>query len=311
MYASGQGVPANEAEAIRWNQALVDAGGTFAGFARSAIASLYHRRSMIYDSGFGVPMDRAAGYWWLSLGAQYDPELLNEYLTAAAQGLSAAERAAAETRIRQALQGPEAKLGDFAAPLAALAAAAKGGKDMRAEAEKGDAMAKLRFAMRLDQGEGVNRDRGESTLWFRKAAEAGSVDAMAVLGDRFRYGWGATRDKAESLRWYRKAAEAGHAESQYRMGDAYQFGVGVEPDDAESVRWFKKAAEQGHPLGMYALGEHVARGKGVKKDEAEGARWIRRAAEEGIKYAQWEIGDIYASGRGVKKDPFEAYFWLG
>jgi len=320
MYQEGRGVPANEEEALKWYEAVIaidEADGEsgshpMTNMAKPQIADIYSRRSMIYDAGFGGPRDPALGYYWLSRSAQLDPGVYDESLAARARTLSADERTAAERHIREWATAPgHGGVESFAPAITALHAAGEALEAARAEAERGDAKAKARFAARLDEGDDLPMDRVEASAWYRRAAEAGDVESMYQMAERCRYGRGMADDDAAALVWYRKAAAAGHVESLYRIGEIYQMGIGVPVDDAESVRWYRKAAERNHPLGVYALGEHIARGGGTPKDEAEGARWIRRAAEMGIETAQWEIGDIYAGGRGVKKDPVEASFWLG
>jgi TPR repeat protein len=43
--------------------------------------------------------------------------------------------------------------------------------ELRAKAEKGDAMAQCDLGIRYDKGEGVTKDAAEAVKWFRKAAD--------------------------------------------------------------------------------------------------------------------------------------------
>ncbi|HEV7668865.1 MAG TPA: tetratricopeptide repeat protein [Thermoanaerobaculia bacterium] len=135
MYQEGRGVPANEDEAVKWYETVIAAeaaetkpgeGTPMADMAKPQVAMIYSRRSMVYETGFGVPEDPAFGYYWLSRAAQLDPEIHAASLTSRARNLSAEQRAEAERRILEwsttsGHGGPEG----FAPALAALHAAAK------------------------------------------------------------------------------------------------------------------------------------------------------------------------------------------
>ena len=59
MYANGQGVPQNHAEAVRWYRLAADQGNALAQY----------NLGIMYDSGDGVPENDIEAYKWLALAA--------------------------------------------------------------------------------------------------------------------------------------------------------------------------------------------------------------------------------------------------
>ncbi|MBY4678987.1 tetratricopeptide repeat protein [Marinobacterium arenosum] len=88
----------------------------------------------------------------------------------------------------------------------------------------------------------------------RPDAEAGNASAQNRLGEMYEFGYGVERDAAEALRWYRMAAEQHLIAAQHNLGRCYNFGTGVTQDFAEAERWYLKAAAQGHTDAMFFLG---------------------------------------------------------
>ena len=55
---------------------------------------------------------------------------------------------------------------------------------LRKMAEGGDAKAQHELAVRLDKGDGVERDAVKAFEWFVKAAQAGSIESMVEVVER-------------------------------------------------------------------------------------------------------------------------------
>lgn len=181
--------------------------------------------------------------------------------------------------------------------------------DLRAKAEKGDALAQFGLGHQYEYGEVVAKDPIEAVKWYRKAAEQGFAPAQWGLGYKYDMGEGVAKDLTEATQWYRKAADQGFAEAQYALGVMYRNGEGVAKDAAEAVKWFLKAAEQGNARAQATLGMMFYRGEGVEPKPVEAARWYRKAAEQGNAPAQSILGMMYSSGLGVPKDEIEALAW--
>jgi TPR repeat protein len=90
MYANGDGVPENDAEAVRWYRMAAEQG----------LATAQNNLGVMYNNGEGVAQNFARAYLWLNLaaaGSQGDDRaLFVEHRDGAAANLSPADRAAAQ-----------------------------------------------------------------------------------------------------------------------------------------------------------------------------------------------------------------------
>lgn len=108
----------------------------------------------------------------------------------------------------------------------------------------------------------------------KRRAEAGDASAQCNLGIFYFFGQGVPRDVGESTKWYRRAAEQGDAQAQYNLGIALDRGDGVVCDAEEAFRWFLAAAEGGHSQAQYNVAISYGQGNGVEMDLVEAVRWI-------------------------------------
>jgi TPR repeat protein len=181
--------------------------------------------------------------------------------------------------------------------------------ELKAKAEKGDAIAEYYLGVCYRDGQGVAKDQVEEVKWYRRAAEQGNAMAQYNLGVCYHDGEGVAKDQVEAAKWIRKAAEQGNDAAQYNLGWCYRDGYGVAQDYAETVKWWHKAAEQGNMIAQYNLGCCYRDGQGVAQDYVEAAKWYRRAADQGSMSAQSVLGAFYADGTGVPKNNVQAYMW--
>jgi TPR repeat protein len=182
-------------------------------------------------------------------------------------------------------------------------------KQLRKDAERGNATAQSRLGVCYDNGQGIAKDEEEAVRWYRKAAEQGDALAQNNLGACYQGGAGVAKDEEEAVKWYRKAAYRGEASGQFNLGCCYRDGIGMPKDEAEAVKWYRKAAEQGLTMAQTNLGLCYDNGQGIAKDEEEAVRWYRKAAEQGDALAQSNLGACYQNGTGVEKDEEEAVKW--
>ena len=90
----------------------------------------------------------------------------------------------------------------------------------RRAAEKGNALAGLRYGLALSEGNGVKRDPVAAQRWLIQAQESGMPEAALAMGDMAAR-TPATRDKAanekivqSALSWYQTAANGGVPSAQ-------------------------------------------------------------------------------------------------
>jgi TPR repeat protein len=181
---------------------------------------------------------------------------------------------------------------------------------MKAQADRGDALAQLTLGNYYASGTGVNRDLAKAAKWHRKAAEQGLPRAQFRVAFEYSNGVGVKLDLIEGVKWLRRAAEQGLADAQVELGKCYSTGEGIGENPVAAATWFRKAAEQNFPAAQYALGNCYFEGYGVTKDIPEGVLWTRKAAEQGLPEAENSFGMCYAKGKGVPQDYLEAYKWF-
>lgn len=128
-------------------------------------------------------------------------------------------------------------------------------------AEAGSAVAQYTLGEVYTEGNGVPQNASKALNWYRKAAEQGAPDAQKKIGYLYEFGSpvsGVQEDKAEAAIWFRKALEGyldrarlGDANAQYELGAAYYYGNGVPKDYVKAYVWCNLAAA----LGEAALGD--------------------------------------------------------
>ena len=250
IYAQGlAGTPRNEARAVELFEKAAAA-----GHSRAQL-----NLGILYMRGLGVAPDLIQARAWLEKAAAGgDP-----------QALYALGRAMSES---SALVGPD--------PVRAA--------DLyRKAAEKGHALAGLRYGLALSEGVGLKRDLPGAQRWLMQARENGVPEAALALGDMAAR-TPASRDKAynekivqSALSWYEVAASAGVPSGQFKLANAYFSGVGVPRDPTQAMLWYSRAAQQGLPQAQYALGVMLIGGAAGTSDPVEGYKWLVLAERGG------------------------------
>ena len=207
MYAKGERVSKDDAEAVRWYRMAAEQGDARAQFILGGM----------YFKGEGVSKDDAEAVRWFRM---------------------AAEQGDAGT---QFLLGLMYDNGEGVPEDDAEAV-----RWYRMAAEQGHAVAQFNLGVMYDKGEGVPEDDAEAVRWYRMAAEQGHAAAQFNLGVMYNNGEGVPEDNAEAVRWYRKAAEQGDSGAQSHLGAMYVIGEGVPEDDVQAYAWLSIAVAQGN-----------------------------------------------------------------
>ena len=162
MYRTGQGVPQDRGEALRWYRLAAEQGLGRAQF----------ELGLAYDYGQGVPQDRG--------------EVLRWYRLAAEQGLGRArhELGLAYDYGRGVPQDRGEALRWY-----------------RLAAEQGFVGSQVNLAVAYRTGQGVPQDRGEALRWYRLAAEQGFANAQFNLGEVYLDGRGVPQDYVRAYVW--------------------------------------------------------------------------------------------------------------
>jgi TPR repeat protein len=204
MYAFGQGVPQDFAEAVKW----------FRRSAEQAEAVAQFNLGLSYESGRGVDQDYA--------------EAANWYRRAANQGYPAAQKALAYA---------------YDKGLGVERDQTQAATWYRKAAELGDAEAQDALGDKYFYGDGITEDDSEAMKWYRRAADQGLSDAQFSVGNLFEHSESVPRDVKEAARWYQLAADKKEADAEFALGKLYRDGRGVPRNDVLAHKWFARAAE--------------------------------------------------------------------
>jgi TPR repeat protein len=250
LYAQGlAGTPRNDSRAAELFQKAAAA-----GHVRAQI-----NLGILYLRGQGVPRDLIQARAWLEkAAASGDPSALYALARAMSEGT------------------------EQVAPDAVRAA------DLyRRAAEKGHALAGLRYGLALSEGSGVKPDPVAAQRFLRQAQESGLPEGALALGDMAAR-TPASRDKAanervvqSALSWYQVAANGGVPSAQFKLGNAYFAGVGLPRDPAQAQLWYARAAQQGLAAAQHALGIMLMGGVAGASDPVEGYKWLLLADRAG------------------------------
>jgi TPR repeat protein len=141
-YYMGQGVPQNQAEAVKWYLKL----------AHKGFAAAQHNLAVAYSRGEGVPQSDESAFGW--------------YLKAAQQGDSRAQNNLGHLYKK----GQGIPQDDLEAT-----------RWYKQAAEQGNPIAQYNLGVAYQFGEGVLEDEQEAKKWYHKAAQQGQVEAQEAL----------------------------------------------------------------------------------------------------------------------------------
>jgi uncharacterized protein len=224
-------------------------------FGKAATAG--HRRAeinlgILYLRGQGVPRDLVQARAWLEKAAATDDPT-------------------ALYTLGRAMEEHDASLGADSVRAADL---------YRRAAEKGHALAALRYGLALVDGIGIKRDPNGAQTWLLQANDSGVPEAALALGD-LSARTPASRDKEANARiveravsWYEVAAKAGVPSAQFKLANAYFAGAGIARDPAQALVWYGRAARQGLPEAEHAFGVMLTGGVTGAPDPVEGYKWL-------------------------------------
>jgi TPR repeat protein len=209
MYDSGEGVPANPREAVRYYRFAAREGRSAADFALG----------LIYEEGRGGI-------------AQDLPEAVQRYRSAADNGHGAAQlflgrmyrdgrgvpadEAQATQRFREALE------------------------TLTELAESGNAESHYLIGTMYLQGEGVPRDPHQAAEELLAAAADGSREAASLMGDLYDEGRGVARDRDEALRYWEMALDRDDAPADDLNRVAWRL-VEQRSELERALRWARRA----------------------------------------------------------------------
>ena len=254
-YQNGDGVPQNDALALKWLRKAADQGH----------AAAENDLGIAYRMGNGVERDKAEAVRW--------------YHKAAKQGNSRAmfNLGAAYYNGDGVEEDPVASYAWFL--LAHEVGNPASDDALRRASSERDTSARTAF-MKIGEmyeaGDELPKNPGEALKWYRKAADDGDQQAALKVATLL-------------LASGRTTTEAEYAEIRQRCGDAakrnfspgaycmvliYRRGIGTAKDPTEAAKWLSRAADLGYPRAALELGEAYWKGAAVKPDVVTAYMWI-------------------------------------
>lgn len=154
-------------------------------------------------------------------------------------------------------------------------------REWRIQAEAGNPAAQWVYGLAVALGAGVERDRAEAFVYYRKAADQGLPAAQTWVGACYQNGFVADQNKSTAERWYQKAADQGFAEAIRKLGYCHEMGWGVPRDKEKAFDLYRTAADRGNVPAMNTVGNCYWNGFGVKSDSSKASEWYGKAADLG------------------------------
>jgi hypothetical protein len=220
MYRDGQGVLPDPREAEKWLQRAAEQENVM---ARIALASMYaDRQGPIRD-------DLKALMWFNFAVVQGSKEAVSLreglLIRMAPAQVAEAQRLGREFRSEK----------DYKDMV----------RDLKPQAESGNAAAWMKLGILYYRGQGVSRDYAEAARLFRLAAEKGDPYAQSNLAYMCEIGEGVPQDYKEAAKWYLKAAEQGNTQALFFVGRLYEKGQGVAQNDVIALSFYILASARG------------------------------------------------------------------
>lgn len=274
-YTGFDGIPRNDATALRWFSLAAKAGhpGAEAQFGQ-----------MLYN-GIGGSPDQSTALTWVKSAADHG----DSYGQALFGFWTLADQARSNSNVRN----PEA--------IAFLVKAADAGQ-MVAQAFLGTTVYRL--------GVGAPVDQERAAKYLRLAADQGYAGAQTLMGRSYIYGTGVPKDFDQAAIWLRKGAAQNDPEANFLLGRLSILGAGMPADPVAGARLVKLAADAGNIEASGFYGVLLQQGVGVPKDETTALRFTAKAAEAGDVEGQMSMAKAYYFGNGVGKDMIQALAWF-
>jgi TPR repeat protein len=286
MFESGQGVPLDFTEAIRWYRLAADQGLTKAQeklnlLLESKSPEKFQSSSMISDdfenkSPTNDAYNNAQDDFSTS---EISDDFENKSPTNGAYNNAQGDFSTSD-RFKDALSAFNQKKFDTAYKL------------FSELTDKGIAEAQINLGMMYEGGQGIPKDFKEAVRLYRLAADQGLTKAQYNLGLMYAHGKGIDKDSVEAIKWFQLAAEDNLIEAQTILGVMYEKGEGVTENHKEAIKWYQLAAEKGDADAQYKLGLMYSNGEGVLQDNKEAAKWFQLAVEKGNILAKGELDKL-------------------
>jgi hypothetical protein len=222
MYVKGQGVKANNKEAVKWFQKSAQQGNVNA----------QNNLGVMYFKGRGIPQDYVKALLFFNVAAETGNQNAKIKKTLVSQRMTPAQIRKAKDLTTKWLQNQFCWDSDIAY--------------CKKKADQGDSDVQYDLGLMYGKGQRVPQDYKEAIKWYTKSAKQGHAEAQNALGLAYAHGTSVPQNYSEAVKWYRKAAEQGVANAQYELGLLYAQGQAVPRDFVIAHMLWTVSAISGH-----------------------------------------------------------------
>jgi len=131
------------------------------------------------------------------------------------------------------------------------------------------------------------------TNWLLKAAIQNEPSAQLIVADSFQYGWGVVKDLSSAFKWYESAARQRNAGAMIALATLYRRGKAVPADGRKAFELYVQAA-----IGLKDQVERI--------DSVEDKLQLQLPLNK----ARIALGEMARDGDGVPQNFVEAYAWF-
>lgn len=212
--------------------------------------------------------------------------------------------------------------------------------DLVLKAGRGDTVANLELAKRLESGNGIEKNLGQASFYYHRAISFGkseeaskrldslrsrynAIEAQAKSGDvKAEYDFATIldadsayensylrRNEPKSTEWYQHAARQGYRPAQKALAEVYARGERGKPDTEKSLYWYSSWAQSGSASDQLELakllGEYpfmLLKNKNELKE-----KWLTASANNGSSEGMLELGYFL---RDERKNNTESFNWF-
>jgi TPR repeat protein len=240
LYANGNGVSRDDAQAAQWYRKGADAGNS------SAMTAL----AVVLLEGRGTAIDQQEAVRLLkSASANNYTEAMNRLAHIFVEG-KIVEKDALE-----------------------------GARWFTKAAEAGHTPSMVDLGRMYANGTGVQADYSKAAMWYKQAADAGHTGGMVGLGWLYELGRGVETDFVKAATLHKRAADLGNSAGMVALALLHVQGKGVEKDEAAAVALYRKAVALGNSTAMNNLAWMLQSGHGARRDPDEAADFMMKSLE--------------------------------
>jgi len=171
-------------------------------------------------------------------------------------------------------------------------------------APRGTPEQQFRLGIAYNEGEGVDENPFNASIWFRRAAMGGHVEAMFQLACCYDDA-DLPPNRQETMLWLRRAADAGHVKAMDFLGDRLAR-EDTPASTQEAVKYWSKAAGLGYTESIYSLAANHLR----ENRTNEGMKLLHECALLGHANAAMLYGILLDNKNVPKEQQIEGVAWI-